>query len=352
MKLTVEQLVKIMPNVDRNWAPEYVRCINDTAKMFGINTPLRMAAWLANGAYETGELHYWRELSPPGGLAKYYGRGFLHLTHPDNYSRAGKYLGLDLLNNPDLVASDTQVGFDTAGWFWRYGNGDLNVFADQGDFYTTYTRILGGDNGSFPRRKVYYDRALEVLKDEETVWPEKVVQVSSDGWAYVDEGLWLRAKPGLLFTADEDGWLKQESFEPPRWEWPEASVAPRAGNYQDRHPTRYNWLPERPDVEAWARYLVDNYDVSVNTYYDHPEGFWRDKDSFDVWGPQGRNDWLDPDVGDEVFNVLFYDPNKPDIDWIIYKRRIYHAGNNWQGEPFGDGSEFMNHDNHLHVSYE
>lgn len=37
---------------------------------------------------------------------KFRGRGFLQLTGKNNYTRLGNYLGVDLINNPDLVASD------------------------------------------------------------------------------------------------------------------------------------------------------------------------------------------------------------------------------------------------------
>ncbi|CAM0879359.1 unnamed protein product [Alopecurus aequalis] len=48
----------------------------------------------------------------------YYGRGPLQLTHNYNYGQAGRAIGVDLLNNPDLVATDPQVAFKTAIWFW------------------------------------------------------------------------------------------------------------------------------------------------------------------------------------------------------------------------------------------
>ena len=37
---------------------------------------------------------------------KFRGRGFIQLTGKNNYTRLGKYLGVDLINNPDLVATD------------------------------------------------------------------------------------------------------------------------------------------------------------------------------------------------------------------------------------------------------
>ncbi|XBI51361.1 hypothetical protein VPH35_033878 [Triticum aestivum] len=49
---------------------------------------------------------------------QYYGRGPIQLTHNYNYGPAGRAIGVDLLNNPDLVATDPTVAFKTAIWFW------------------------------------------------------------------------------------------------------------------------------------------------------------------------------------------------------------------------------------------
>ncbi|KAH9603903.1 hypothetical protein KSS87_017987 [Heliosperma pusillum] len=49
---------------------------------------------------------------------KYYGRGPIQLSHNVNYGQAGKAIGVDLLNNPDLVETDPVISFKTAIWFW------------------------------------------------------------------------------------------------------------------------------------------------------------------------------------------------------------------------------------------
>lgn len=49
---------------------------------------------------------------------KYFGRGPIQLSYNYNYGQAGAALGIDLLNNPDLVATDPVVSFKTALWFW------------------------------------------------------------------------------------------------------------------------------------------------------------------------------------------------------------------------------------------
>jgi Predicted chitinase len=68
-------------------------------------------------------------------------------------------LAVDLEGNPDL-ASTTQIGFETAGQFWKL-NG-LNELADVQDFTSITKRINGGLNGLASRQK-YYDRAKQVL---------------------------------------------------------------------------------------------------------------------------------------------------------------------------------------------
>lgn len=170
-----------MPDVDTGWVSEYAEAASVAARRFEINTPLRMAAWLGNIAYESGQLNYWREFTPPLSLGNYYGRGPIQLTGEGNYEACGDYIGHDLVGNPDLVASDTLIGFMSAAWFYRYGNGDQNVFADEGDFWTCYLRVLGSDNGTFPERKVFYDRALHSLGEEvivtTTVTPADIIQI-------------------------------------------------------------------------------------------------------------------------------------------------------------------------------
>ncbi|XP_042468806.1 basic endochitinase-like [Zingiber officinale] len=49
---------------------------------------------------------------------KYYGRGPIQISYNYNYGPAGQAIGSDLLNNPDLVASDPAVSFKTAIWYW------------------------------------------------------------------------------------------------------------------------------------------------------------------------------------------------------------------------------------------
>jgi len=65
-----------------------------------------------------------RELgnTSPGDGCKYCGRGYVQLTGKANYARAGRALGIDLVNNPDLamqadVAADIMTRGMEEGWF-------------------------------------------------------------------------------------------------------------------------------------------------------------------------------------------------------------------------------------------
>ncbi|KDP43737.1 hypothetical protein JCGZ_22364 [Jatropha curcas] len=55
---------------------------------------------------------------------QYYGRGPIQLTHNYNYGLAGRALREDLINNPDLVATDPVISFKTAIWFWMTPQGN------------------------------------------------------------------------------------------------------------------------------------------------------------------------------------------------------------------------------------
>ncbi|OMO55725.1 Glycoside hydrolase, family 19, catalytic [Corchorus capsularis] len=55
---------------------------------------------------------------------KYYGRGPIQISYNYNYGPAGNAIGANLLNNPDLVATDPTISFKTAIWFWMTPQGN------------------------------------------------------------------------------------------------------------------------------------------------------------------------------------------------------------------------------------
>lgn len=142
----------------------------------GITSPLRLAHWFAHAAHETGGFRWMRELGSgdkngdgyddyliyldtrtdlgntpeiDGDGERYRGRGIPHLTGHDNYDRAGKALGLDLLGDPDQAAQPA-IAVRIGVWFWTRAN--LNVAADRDDLKATTVGINGGYNGLADRK--------------------------------------------------------------------------------------------------------------------------------------------------------------------------------------------------------
>lgn len=97
--------------------------------------------------------------SQPGDGWKYRGRGLKQVTFKANYDTCGKALGLDLVNNPDLLLLD-QNAARSAGWFWSANN--CNLFADKDDIVGLTKRINGGTNG-LDDRKARYSVAKSAL---------------------------------------------------------------------------------------------------------------------------------------------------------------------------------------------
>ncbi|KAJ0528254.1 putative chitinase [Helianthus annuus] len=48
----------------------------------------------------------------------YFGRGPIQLSHNYNYGLFGRSIGRDLINNPDLLATDPTLSFQSAIWYW------------------------------------------------------------------------------------------------------------------------------------------------------------------------------------------------------------------------------------------
>jgi len=87
---------------------------------------------------------------------KFRGRGLKQLTGKDNYTRCGSALHLDLVTNPDLLL-EPMAAARSAGWFWKANN--LASFADKGDLEGMTKKINGGLIG-YEARKAKYDKIL------------------------------------------------------------------------------------------------------------------------------------------------------------------------------------------------
>ena len=154
---------------------------------FQINTPLRLAHFLAQCGHESGNfkavqenLNYsadgLKKIFPkyfPGNLSESYarnpekiaskvyggrmgngdestkegfkfrGRGYIQLTGKSNYTAFAKSIGEDTISNPDLVA--TKYPLASAAWF--FSKNGLNSIADKGADSATVTAVTKRVNG-------------------------------------------------------------------------------------------------------------------------------------------------------------------------------------------------------------
>lgn len=182
MAITLEQLKKIIGT--NKYPDDKVKLItdslNDTFNRYEINTPMRMAHFLAQVLHESSAFKYTAEIwgNTPAQLKydtrvdlgntpeadgdgyKYRGRGWIQLTGKANYQSASTEFGQDFINNPDLLQNYPYAAM-TAGWFWK--SKGLNAFADKDDIMSITKKVNGGFNG-LDDRKMWLIKAEEGLK--------------------------------------------------------------------------------------------------------------------------------------------------------------------------------------------
>lgn len=171
--ISFDQLVRIMPYAKQR-ADRFIDPLNAAMKEFDISeNGLREAAFLAQIAHESGELRYVEEIASgsayegrddlgnlyTGDGVRYKGRGLIQITGRHNYEECGRYLGVDLVEEPERL-EEPELACRSAAWFWQ--SHGLNELADKQDFLRITKRINGGTNGWHERQK-YYQRALEVI---------------------------------------------------------------------------------------------------------------------------------------------------------------------------------------------
>lgn len=175
LPLTSAQLQQLFPNA-RTQAGVFISALNTAMTHRNINTPKRIAAFLAQVGHESGQLQYVRELGndqylskyDTGSLAarlgntpqadgdgqKYRGRGLIQITGRDNYRACSLGLFGDdrLLFIPELLEKP-QWAAESAAWFWEQKG--LNELADRDQFNSITRRINGGLNGLEDRLQLW-----------------------------------------------------------------------------------------------------------------------------------------------------------------------------------------------------
>lgn len=100
----VNKAISAVPESMRRYASKTVPLVLAAAKKYGVTDPAQVAYMLSTVQTETtmganvveGAT---RNKSAPGSV--YYGRGFVQLTSADNYRKASKIVGVDLVKNPE-----------------------------------------------------------------------------------------------------------------------------------------------------------------------------------------------------------------------------------------------------------
>lgn len=203
MKITLEQLKYIFPETLPATLALVVEPLNETFTIYGINTKVRIAAFLAQVGHESGGFRFRKEnlnysaqgllktfpkyfnsalansyARKPESIAsrvyanrmgngneasaegwKYRGRGYIQLTGKDNYTLFGK--SLKMTPEQTIMFLETIKGACiSAGWFWN--SRGLNALADANKFDQITQKINGGQNGA-PDRKNKFAKALTVI---------------------------------------------------------------------------------------------------------------------------------------------------------------------------------------------
>ena len=202
MELTKEQLKQLLPK--NPYIDQWYNALSQLLPDYEINTPQRIAAFLAQCAHESGEfvwlaenLNYkaasLRKVFPkyfpddataaayagkPEKIAnrvyasrmgngdeasgdgyRFRGRGLVQLTGKNNYQACGEALNKDLVSDSDYLATPEGAA-RSAGWFWQQ-NG-CNEVADTGDIEKC-TKIINGGTIGLEERTAHWEKAKSVL---------------------------------------------------------------------------------------------------------------------------------------------------------------------------------------------
>lgn len=206
MELTLEQLKQLLPK--NPYVADWHEALAQLLPDYEINTPERIAAFVAQCAHESGgfmvikeNLNYRPESlvklfskyfdletakrycarpnkqeaianriyanrmgngdEASGDGYRYCGRGLIQLTGKENYT----WFAASLEISPEEATEYLRTfegAAQSACWFWE--NNKLNQWADKGDILTLTKRINGGTIGLEDRIK-HYKHALHVLVD-------------------------------------------------------------------------------------------------------------------------------------------------------------------------------------------
>ena len=208
MELTLDQLKQLLPK--NPYVDHWYHVLSQLLPDYEINTPQRIAAFIAQCAHESGgfmilkeNLNYkaatlrkiFPKYFPTDALAQEYaskpnkqeaiankvyanrmgngpeesgdgfmfcGRGLIQLTGRNNYTKLANDLGISVEETAQYLETPNGA-VSSAGWFWD--NNNLNQYCDKGDFITLTKRINGGTIGLADRQH-HFDEAMNYLSNQ------------------------------------------------------------------------------------------------------------------------------------------------------------------------------------------
>jgi len=200
--ITREQLAQLIPG--NPYIDHWCEALNEILPDYGIDTPQRVAAFIAQCAHESGGFKFLKEnlnyravslrktfpkYFPDDAIAaayankpqmianrvyanrmgngdeasgdgfRYCGRGLIQLTGRDNYAFFAGSLDIPIEEAAEYLET-FEGAVQSACWFWETNN--LNQWADKDDILTLTKRINGGTIGLEDRKK-HYEHAKHVL---------------------------------------------------------------------------------------------------------------------------------------------------------------------------------------------
>lgn len=195
--ITLELLQSLFPRTKVSVLENCVDALISTCERYEINTPERIAMFLAQIGHESAGLSvmkenlnyradrlavvfpkYFRNVNPAdyahnqeaianrvyanrmgngdeasGDGFRFRGRGFIQLTGYNNYSSFANDMGMDIDEAVEYLETVEGAAM-SAGWFWDKNN--LNAWADNSDVLTVTKKINGGTHGLQEREHLFH----------------------------------------------------------------------------------------------------------------------------------------------------------------------------------------------------
>lgn len=195
--ITLELLQGMFPKTKNSVLESYVNPLNEVCDKFEINTPERLAMFLAQIGHESGGLSvvqenlnyraerlavvfpkYFKGIDTseyahnPEKIAnrvyanrmgngdeesgdgyKFRGRGLIQLTGHNNYASFASDMGMDIDEAVEYLSTPEGAAM-SAGWYWNKTS--LNQWADSSDVLTVTKKINGGTIGLAEREHLFH----------------------------------------------------------------------------------------------------------------------------------------------------------------------------------------------------